>query len=251
MIETIIIEDETMSSDVLSKMLRQYCPRVSVKGVAHNLETAKKMIAAEKPQLVFMDIELPDGNSFRLLDELEQPTFKIIFTTAFSQFAIKAFKCSAIDYLLKPINIDELIAAVDKFPQGIPSDTYHTQLNQLKENIHSSSNKLKTLGLSTVNEIQFVNIEDIIRLEANNNYTSFFMDSGAKITVSHTIKYYEELLSGHPFLRVHQSHVINLEKVKKYQKGKGGSIIMTNGDTINISPQRKESLLKALTGGIA
>jgi two-component system, LytTR family, response regulator len=251
MIRTIIVDDESMSCDVLTKMLKLYCPEISIAGIAHSLENARKLIEAEKPELVFLDIELPDGNSFLLLDELKDIHFKIIFTTAFSQFAVKAFKCSAIDYLLKPLDIDELITAVGKYKQPAETSVYQSQIAQLKENINPERKKLKTIGLATINEIQFVNIEDIVRLEASNNYTCFYMGNGEKITVSHTIKYYEELLAEQNFLRVHQSHIINLEKVKKYQKGKGGSIIMANGDTIHISPQRKDHLLKALTGGWA
>jgi two-component system, LytTR family, response regulator len=249
MIDAIIVDDETRSCDVLSKMLKLYCPDVIVKGSAHNIEMAKKLIETEKPRLVFLDIELPDGNSFLLLDELEQIDFRIIFITAFSDFAIRAFKCSAIDYLLKPLNIDELVAAIEKFKQSAYEGYRYQQLAQLKENINPRAEKLKTIGLSTLTEIRFVNIEDIIRLEASNNYTCFHMADGEKITVSHTIKYYEELLQDNHFMRVHQSHIINLGKVNKYQKGKSGSIVMNNGDTIHIAAQKKEPLLKALTGG--
>lgn len=251
MIRTIIIDDENKSCDVLSKMLRLYCPDIFVAGMAHNLESARKLIAAEKPELVFLDIELPDGNSFLLLDDAGQVNFKIIFTTAFSEFAVKAFKCSAVDYLLKPLNIDELIAAVDKYKQTAGSNHYQSQLSQLKENLHTGREKLKTIGLATLNEIQFVNISDIVRLEASSNYTCFYMANGEKITVSHTIKHYEDLLADNHFLRVHQSHIINLNMVKKYQKGKTGHIVMTNGDIIHISAQRKDQLLKVLTNGWA
>jgi two-component system LytT family response regulator len=251
MIHAIIVDDETRSCDVLSKMLKLYCPDIRVKGTAHNIETAKELIKTEKPQLVFLDIELPDGNSFLLLDQLEEIDFKIIFITAFSDFAIKAFKCSALDYLLKPLNIDELVAAVDKYKQFAGNTDNQLQLAQLKENISPRTDKLKTIGLSTLTEIRFVNIEDIIRLEASNNYTCFHMTNGEKITVSHTIKYYEELLQDNHFMRVHQSHIINLGKVNKYQKGKGGSIVMANGDTVHIAAQKKDPLLKALTGGWA
>lgn len=251
MIRTIIVDDESKSCDVLTKMLRLYCPEITIAGTANNLETTRKLILSEKPELVFLDIELPDGNSFSLIEELSQVDFKIVFTTAFSEFAIKAFKCSAIDYLLKPLNIDELIAAVEKYKQSAGHHSYQSQLQQLKENLRPGREKLKKIGLATLNEIQFVNIEDIIRLEASSNYTSFYMSNGEKITVSHTIKYYEELLGDNQFIRVHQSHIINLNKVKKYQKGKTGNVIMINGDTINISAQRKDDLLKALTGGYA
>ena len=251
MIRTIIVDDESKSCDVLTKMLRLYCPEVFIAGTANNLETTRKLITSERPELVFLDIELPDGNSFSLLETLPQADFKIIFTTAFSEFAIKAFKCSAVDYLLKPLNIDELIAAVEKYKLGAVNHSYQSQLQQLQENLRPGKEKLKKIGLATLNEIQFVNIEDIIRLEASNNYTSFYMSNGEKITVSHTIKYYEELLDNNHFLRVHQSHIINLNKVKKYQRGKTGSVIMINGDAISISSQRKDHLLKALTGGYA
>jgi len=247
MIQAIIVEDEEKSCEVLKKMLTEYCADIVVTGVANNIHDAKKLIELKHPELIFLDIQLPDGISFLLIDEIHPVDFKIIFTTAYSDYAIKALKCAALDYLLKPININELVAAVDKYKIHKTSTTYLKGLVTLQENIsHFEKEKLKTIGLATLNEILFVPIDDIIRLEAASNYTHFYIENSSKVTVSHTLKYYEDLLENNYFMRVHQSHIINLKKVKKYIKGKTGTVIMNDGQNIDISPKKKDVFLKAL-----
>ncbi len=241
-INAIIVDDETKSCDVLSKMLLQYCPDVNQLGVANSLHEAGILIEEKRPDLIFLDIQLPDGNGFNLLKQIDTTDIKVIFTTAYEEYALRAIRHSAVDYLLKPINIDELIDAVWKCKKqsSTPSgDAMRKPLLQKKE-------KLKTIGLSTVNEVIFVAIENIVRLEAASNYTHFFMDNGDKVTVSHTLKHYEDVLPADTFMRVHQSHIINLLKVKKYIKGRGGYVIMNDGENIDISPRHKDDLLKAL-----
>ncbi len=248
MINAVIIEDEERSSRVLKKMLADYCPDVAVSGIAATLKDAKLLIEAVKPELVFSDIKLPDGNSFEMLQDVDHVDFKIIFTTAYNDFALKALKCSALDYLLKPVNIDELIVAVDKYKAQSASKFYPMSLKAFQENTtRETKDRITTLGLATLNEIQFVSVDDIIRLEAASNYTHFYIEGNHKVTVSHTIKYYEGLLEGSQFMRVHQSHIINLRKVKKYIKGKVGSIMMTDGCTLDVSPKKKDDFLRALS----
>lgn len=250
MIRTVIIEDEERSSSALRKMLTDYCPDVLVAGVATNNKMALQLIETEKPELVFLDIQLPDGNSFSLLENIKSIDFRVIFTTAYSNYALKALKCSALDYLLKPVNIDELIVAVEKYKNYKQNIDYTMGLKALQDNIkRENKERIKTIGLATLNEIQFVSIDDIIRLEAASNYTHFHIEGLPKITVSHTLKYYEDILDTAEFMRVHQSSIINLRKVKKYIRGKVGSVVMADGCTIDISPKKKEEFLKALNWG--
>jgi two-component system, LytTR family, response regulator len=250
MINTLIVEDEDRSSKVLEKMLSDYCPEIKVSGIAGNINEARRLIRSEKPKLVFLDIQLPDGNSFSLLNDLNTVDFRIIFTTAYNDYALKALKCSALDYLLKPVNIDELIAAIDKFKTWEEHSFYSMGLKALQDNmVKESKEKIKTIGLGTLNEIQFVATDTIIRLEAASNYTHFYIEGMPRVTVSHTLKHYEDILDHGQFMRVHQSHIINLRKVKKYIKGKTGSIMMTDGCTIDVSPKNKEDFLKALNWG--
>jgi two-component system LytT family response regulator len=246
-INAIIVDDESKSCDVLRKMLRLYCPEVQVAGIANDIESAKKQIALNDPELIFLDVELPDGNSFSLLEQIEDQNFKVIFTTAYNEYALKAFKFSALDYLLKPINIDELIAAVDKFKKNEhPAPSSPQQLQVLRESMVYGKEKIKTIGLATLNEIRFVTTDNILLLEAANNYTHFYLVNGEKITVSQTLKHYEDMLKETRFIRVHQSHIINLDKVTKYIKGKGGYVIMTDGRSIDVSPKKKTEFLSAL-----
>lgn len=247
MINVLIVEDEERSSNVLERMLTDYCPGIHVTGVARNIADARQLIATHKPRLVFLDIQLPDGNSFSLLNEHAPEEFKIIFITAHNDYALKALKCAAVDYLLKPLNIDELVTAVKKVALREHDHVYAMGMKALQENAKiAHREKMHTIGLSTLSEIHFIPTDDIIRLEAASNYTHFFVERAPKITVSHTIKYYEDILDNGQFMRVHQSHMINLRKVRKYIKGKVGSIVMTDGCTIDVSPKNKEELLSAL-----
>jgi two-component system, LytTR family, response regulator len=247
MINTIIIEDELRSARTLNKMLLDYCPEINVIGIASNIKEGKLLIESGKPDLVFLDIQLPDGDSFTLLNILHNIDFMIIFTTAFSDYALKAIKCSALDYLLKPVNIDELIIAVDKYKLQASKRKGPEYIGALNDNIgRATSNSIRTIGLSTVNEILFVATDDIIRLEAASNYTHFHIEGSSRITVSHTLKYYEELLDPEQFMRVHQSSMINLRKVRKYIRGKVGMIEMSDGCKIDVSSKKKDEFLKVL-----
>jgi len=247
MINTLIIEDEERSSKVLGKMISDYCPEIKVSGVARTVREARRMIRSENPNLVFLDVQLPDGNGFSLLNDLDSVDFRIIFTTAYNDYALKALKCSALDYLLKPVNIDELIVAVKKYQAYAELGFYSKSLKALQDNmVKQTKENIKTIGLATMNEIQFVATDDIIRLEAASNYTHFYIEDVPRITVSHTLKYYEDLLDNGQFMRVHQSHIVNLRKVKKYIKGKVGSVMMSDSCSIDVSPKHKEDFLKAL-----
>ena len=231
----------------MKKMLADFCPEVLVVGEATCIKDALLLIVTRKPELAFLDIQLPDGNSFALVNALANSNTRVIFTTAYNDYALKALKCAALDYLLKPVNIDELIIAIGKYKTYREQIDYSLSLKVLQENMgRELKEKIKTIGLATINEIIFVETDLIIRLEAASNYTHFFIEKSPRITVSHTLKYYEDLLDTSVFMRVHQSNIINLRKVKKYIRGKTGSIVKTDGCTIDVSPRKKDEFLKAL-----
>jgi two-component system LytT family response regulator len=239
MIRALIVDDESRSCEVLQNLLLHYCADVQILGTAHSADDAVHLIREKDPDLVFLDIHMPKGDGFSLLSRLDDIPFKIIFTTAHDNYAVQAFRMSALDYLLKPIDFKLLLEAVDKFRKtGVPK----SQANQLGL-LHT--NKAKTIALSSIDEIRFVGLDQIIRLEADNNYTVFHLEGGEKVMVSNTLKVYEDALLEHAFLRVHNSHIINLGKVAKYLKGKGGIAVMSDGTYIEISPRKKEQFLKA------
>lgn len=250
MIKALVVDDEVKSCNVLASILKDYCKGVEVAGYAHSVEEAFAMIHSHKPDLVFLDIQMPTGDGFSLLRLFDKIDFKIVFVTAFDEYAIKAIKFSALDYLLKPINIDDVIAAVDKFNQQIRvPDLDNNLLQHLVHNLASYQKpSLDVIALPTLEEILFIKVQDIVYLEASSNYTQFHLSNGNKIVVTYTLKNYEELLSGNHFLRVHNSYIINLYKVKKYIRGKGGYVVMSDDSRIEISVRKKEEFLARISG---
>ncbi len=243
MIKAIIIDDEKNALEVLEMQLTQYCKNVQViataNGGAKGIEAIKKL----NPDLVFLDIEMPHKNGFDVLAETNQFNYKVIFTTAYDQFAIKAFKFSAIDYLLKPIDILELQQAVEKA-------TDKSDIN-LEEKIKLLFNQLQTpqkltnkIALPIGDSMQLMEPDEIVRCESDSNYTHIFLSSGKKITVAKTLKEVEENMEGNPFFRVHQSHLINMNHVSKYMKGDGAYVIMKDGTNITISRNKKEAFME-------
>jgi two-component system, LytTR family, response regulator len=195
---------------------------------------------------VFLDIQMPEGDGFYLLQQLDEIDFRIIFITAYDQYAIKAIKFSALDYLLKPLKIDDLEAAVERARKSRDTFPEKARIDHLRENISPKRNQLNKLALPGLSEVHFVDIASIVRIEAEGNYTHFYTDKTEHFLVTHTLKEYDELLDGHHFFRVHQSHLINLKKVTRYIKGKGGSVVLSDGSTVDVSVRKKEAFLKAL-----
>jgi two-component system, LytTR family, response regulator len=244
MIRSLIVDDEKKSCNVLKSILNNYCPDVEIVSIAHSAEEGRDMIKKCNPDLVFLDIQMPTGNGFSLLMDFERIDFRVIFVTAHDEFAINAIKYSALDYLLKPINIEDLISSIDRF-KAVKSYQNAAQVEILKHNLNEKDFRLRKIALSGMEEIVFVNIDDIIRLEAHGNYTVFYISAGEKFVASKTLKNYEDVFPANEFLRVHNSHIINLNKVKKYLKGKGGVAVMNDGSYINISPRKKDDFLRA------
>ncbi len=251
-ISTVIVEDEKNSQALLKELIEQYCESLKVVAIAGSVKDAIAYIEEHKPQIIFLDIELPDGDGFQVLEHFENPEFEIIFTTAYDQYAMRAFKFSATDYLLKPVDIEELEEAVQratkKVREGHSSETTN-QLAALLKNIRGKQPELKRIVLPTSNGFTVVNPIDIIRCESDRNYTFIFLTDGRKILVSRTIKEYEELLEDYDFFRIHQSHLINLKYLKNYTRGRGGYVELNDGTTLDVSARRKSEFLKRMAAG--
>jgi two-component system LytT family response regulator len=203
-------------------------------------------IQQHKPGLVFLDIEMPDKTGFELLNSLPEINFDIIFTTAYNQYAIKAIRFSALDYLLKPVDLDELKGALARVYRKHLKKEQRENIDMLMNNIRSSQPNFSRITLSTQDGLVILHIDEIIYCEASGTYTFFYLKNKEKIVVSKTLKEYEDLLKDHHFFRAHNSFLINLNEVKKYIKGDGGSVIMSNGDEVFVSKRRKEEFLASL-----
>lgn len=246
MIKAIIIEDEKMSRETLRRMLEKYCPTVEVVAEADGYRAGLEQIRKYDPDVIFLDIQMPDGSGFRLLEELDEINFEIIFTTAFDQFAIKAIKYSALDYLLKPIIPQDLTDAVKKVEKRRVETRKKKNLDVFLENIHSQEESSQKIVLSTSEMIHVINVDDIIRCESDNYYTYFFFTDGRKLLVSKTLKENEELLSNHNFIRPHKSHLVNIKYIKSFLRQEGGYIMMTDGSKIPVSRRKKDKIMETL-----
>ncbi len=243
MLKTIIVEDEKISRDVLSSYLKKYCPEVTICGAAENIVQGKELILKHQPDLVFLDIEMPMGNAFDLLEQLNDISFETIFVTAYSNYAIKAIQFSAASYLLKPLSVEELIKAVESVrnEKEKKERLQHTRI--LIENMSKSGKQMQKIVLPLLEGFEVIALSEIIHCKANDNFTEFYLSNGKKMMICRTLKYYEDLLSDHDFIRVHKSHLVNLQHIKKYHKGKGGQLVMNNQEVIDVSVSYKENLL--------
>jgi two-component system LytT family response regulator len=248
MIKAIIVDDELGARESLSKMIEKNCKQLEIVAKADSALAAFEAITNKQPQLVFLDIEMPNGNAFDLLEKFKEINFNIIFTTAYDHYAIKAIKFSAVDYILKPIDPEELVEAVKRFEkkqQGEPS-VLDKQFKTLLSNVRPE-NKLKKVGIPDGDGLIFINLSDIIRCESDGNYTFFILTSGKKIIASRTLGEYEQMFTEDNFFRVHRSHLINLQHVKKYIKGEGGYVIMSDDSQVEVSRRNKNEFLEKLS----
>lgn len=240
MIRAIIIEDEPKAKASLEMLLKNFCPSVVVVGFAVAVETAIIIIRELKPDLVFLDIKLKNGSGFDILRPFYDYPFKIIFTTAFEEFAIKAFKLSAIDYLLKPIDPEDLQTAVEKASRALNRENVTFQLKSFLEN-YETAEKSKTVVLKTADTIFLVKTDNILFCESDKNYTRFYLTNNQKILVSKTLKEYEEILEPFNFLRIHQTFLVNLGFLAQVNK-RENLVILTNGAKLPVSTRKKETL---------
>ncbi|OFX83416.1 MAG: DNA-binding response regulator [Bacteroidetes bacterium GWF2_33_16] len=240
----VIVEDELASRETLTSYLQKYCHEVYLVAEADSVKTGLEIIKKHKPDIVFLDIEMPYGNAFDLLEQIENISFDVVFVTAYSNYAIKALNMSASYYILKPISIDELIKAVDKIKSSRKEEELPIHSKILLENIQAVNKHNHKIVLPQLNGFDVVKINDIIRCKANDNFTEFYLTNGTKKLISRTLKFYEDLLKDFDFVRVHKSHLINIQYVTKYMKGKGGQVEMTDGSVVDVSVNQKAAFLE-------
>ncbi len=246
MIRAILVEDEINGRNNLKNLLKEHCPKVVVVAEAGSVIEAIKTLQDKnfQPDVAFLDVQLEDGLVFQALNQLKTIPFEIIFVTAFEKYAIKACQYSSIGFILKPIDADELIDAVSRIQPGMTNKI--NSRYELFSKVYNNPNAFEKLSISAVDGIYFVHIRDVLRLEAEDNYTHIFLKDGERITASRTIKWYEELLEPMNFYRVHKRHVINLNYMRKFVKGDGGYLIMDDGMNIEVSRRRRPAFMEQM-----
>lgn len=242
----IIVDDEARSRRMLQTVCEDYCEGLEIIGQAASVEEAKKLISKEMPDLVFLDIRMPFESGFELLKSYDNKfSFEVIFTTAYEEYAVKAFEFAAIDYLLKPIDIDELVSAVNRVKELTQGPSRPEKFEFLLKLLEAQ--KIEKIALVTSDGYHFVNYRDIIRLEGDSNYTTVILSDGGSHLITKTLKHFEQLLSTKGFCRVHKSHLINLHATRQFIKAKkGGTLEMINGDRVEVSATKREGLIQEL-----
>lgn len=244
--EVLILEDEPHQSEFLTGMLSEYASEFTVVATAGSIEEGRRLLERHRPDLVFMDVLMPPHTSFDLLYTLPNIPFEVIFTTSYEEFAVKAFRLSAVDYLVKPFARQDLVEALYKFKQRRTSREASQNLQALLQNARAQRPDQAKIALPTLTGFIFVNVKDIIRCESDNTYTTFYTVDKRKIVVSKTLKECEKLLTDYDFFRVHNCHLINVAHIAEYVKGEGGILIMSDHSTIDVSRRRKDEFLKLL-----
>ena len=246
MIKAIIIDDEPHGCKALKKALDQYCPEVEVLAICEDPELGIKAIQDQKPNLVFLDIQMPKMSGFDVLKQLAPINFEVIFVTSYDQYAIKAIKFSALDYLLKPLDVDDLMQAVKKAQKRMENTGQDYRYQSIINNVNQQSGKIEKLAVPTLEGIEFFNISDIIYCQADRNYTNLILTNQRDHLISKNLKDFQILLSSSGFCRVHNSYLINMAHVKKYFKGEGGYVLLTDNHHVDVSRRRKEAFIKML-----
>jgi len=245
-ISSIIIDDEQHNIENLQIILNKWCKDITIVAVGSSVEEGVEIIGTHQPELVFLDIQLHDKSGFEILRSLKSIDFEVIFITAFDQYAIQAIKFSALDYLLKPINIIELQQAITKAKEKIASKKQNLNLENLLDYINNDRTKSKKIALPTLQQTHYVSVDEIIRCEAYNNYTTFYLKNASSIVVCKTLKEFVALLEPYNFRRSHQSHLVNLDYVKGLRKDGGGTLLLEDGTLIPISRQHLEPIKVSL-----
>jgi len=248
MFKALVIDDVDNFRLSLIHDLEQYCPQIRIVGEANSVKSAIDEIADKKPDVIFLDIQLGDGLGFEILEQLGEFNFQIIFTTALDSYGIKAIKFSALDYLLKPIDPDELVAAVNKLEKSAKKDTIKDSINLLLDNMKDIKPANKRIALNSADKVHMVYINDIIRCESDGSYTVFHLKNKEQIVVTRNLKEYENMLEDYSFIRVHHSHLINFAYLKEYVKKDGGYAVMTDNSQVPVSFRKKNNLMDMIEG---
>ena len=241
-----LVEDDVRSANALTSMLNTFSPDIRIEGVAHDLASAESYLSEHTPQLLFLDVELPDGKGFELFDLIPDLDCVVIFVTAFDDYALEAIKCSAVDYLLKPLDVEDLEVAIDRAKKRISEKAGDAQ--KIRWVAQAETGPPQRLVVPDETGFRFINVDDIVRCEASGNYTVFHMENGEKILVSRILKEYDELLRSAQFVRVHSAHLVNLKYVDRYVQGRGGYVVLYNGDHVNVAARRKDEFIQSLKG---
>lgn len=245
MIRCVIVEDEEIARKVLKSLLAQYCQDVMVCAEADDIVSGKNMIETFHPDLVFLDIEMPGGSGFKLLTSIEDKDFEVVFITAYEQFAIKAIRHDALDYILKPIDPKELVAAVEKVKEAKYKKTLKKQYDSLLKNLDPEQLVVRKISLSTADKIHLINVDDIIRCESDNYYTIIFFKDGTSLMVSKTLKEIDQKLEEYDFVRTHKSHLVNMRCIKNFIKDEM-MVVMTDDTKVPVSKRKKERILEVI-----
>jgi len=247
MISAIIVDDEQKGRESLKLLINEYCPKVEILTLCSNVSDAYNSIMKMNPDLVFLDIQMKDETGFDLLKKFDKVNFEVIITTAHSNYAITAIKYSAIDYLLKPIDVAELQDAVARVDEKRNTPDLLQRLGNLIENVKVSSVEEYKLAIPSSDGLMFIKATDIVYCEAEGNYTTFNLKNGKKYIVSKTLKEYENILNYHQFFRIHHSYLVNLKEIVKYTRGEGGFVTMSNAINLDVSKRKKESFLERIS----
>jgi two-component system LytT family response regulator len=244
-LKTIIVDDNYNSLQNLQQKVAEFCPDLRVVATSQSPEEAIALIRQHSPELLFLDIEMPRMNGFRMLDELEHYDFDIVFTTAYNHYAIDAIRISAFDYLTKPIAIKDLQHTVERLIKAHELQTKQ-KFELLRQSFATSKSQEERIAVPTGDGLEFLPIKNILRLESNSNYSKIFLVDGRHMVVTRLLKDFESLLEPYQFYRIHHSHLVNLKYIQKYIRGDGGQVVMQNGDTIDVARRKKEEFLKLL-----
>ncbi len=242
MIRCVIVEDEEIARNVLKSLLSQYCQDVMVCAEADDVESGKAMINAFRPDMVFLDIEMPGGGGFKLLNSIDNIDFEVVFITAYEQFAIKAIRHAALDYLLKPVDPKELVSAVEKVKDAKYKKTLKKQYDTLLKNLNPEQLTVRKISLSTTDKIHLIEVDDIVRCESDNYYTIIHFKNGTNMMVSKTLKEIEQKLEEFDFVRTHKSHLVNIRCILNFIKDEM-VVLMSDGSKVPVSKRKKESIL--------
>jgi len=245
-LRAILVDDELSSLQNLQSKLVEFCPDVEVVATAQKPEDAILFIRQHKPDVIFLDIEMPRMNGFRMLDELGELDFEIIFTTAYNHYAVDAIRISAFDYLMKPVAIKELQNALERLARYRQTHT-RDKLDVLRQSLSPNKSQEEKIAIPTNEGLEFIPIKNILHIESSSNYSKIFLTDGKNILVTKLLKDFEDILGPYNFFRVHNSHLINLAYIKKYIRGEGGQVEMQNGDVIDVARRKKEEFIRLIT----
>jgi two-component system LytT family response regulator len=244
-ISAILIDDETSSLENLEQKVREFCPEIKILSSINNPEEAIFLIRHQKPDVIFLDIEMPRMNGFRMLNELGNYSAEIIFTTAYHHYTIEAIRMSAFDYLMKPVSIPDLQAAVQRLKKNLHQPTQE-KLDILKQSLSNGISQENKIAVATSESLEFIVIKDIVRIESSSNYSRIHLQNGPSILVTRQLKDFEAMLTPYRFFRAHNSHLINLNYIKRYFRGDGGKVVMENGDEVDLARRKKEEFMRLI-----